>query len=264
MLPNLTADVIKQRDIALLGEGNFEYAVHMARAHPHLRRLMFASDINVNERLGKKRSKASDALRKNIKTLKRMGVLVGVLDAGHMPAGVHCSWVQFNCPRGDDADHIPHVIHGLVEWCASHLKKGGTLHISCHGSQRDALSGMELALATEIHGLELVNANNTLQSRSGYTAKRTNGGMFRLRRSDNVWEYVFVRKSDTTYGKHCVDYTLKHFDGMIYHDITAVYTAPIELGLEGNDLAQFGKSAQVLMETGRDWGLLVYPVPPCP
>eukprot|EP01061_Rhynchopus_euleeides_P001469 TRINITY_DN1104_c0_g1_i4.p1 TRINITY_DN1104_c0_g1~~TRINITY_DN1104_c0_g1_i4.p1 ORF type:complete len:641 (+),score=59.15 TRINITY_DN1104_c0_g1_i4:42-1964(+) len=207
MLLSLTADRIERRDIALLGEGNFEYAVRMAEAHPHLCEWMFASDVNVNERLGKKHDKASDALRENIATLEGLGVLVGVLDAGHMPAGVRCSWVQFNGPRGNNGAHIPKVIHGLVKWCASHLKKGGTLHISCHGDQRAALSGMRLLQETQKHSLGIVNVNNTLQARSRYTAMRTNGDMFQQSYSKNVWEYVFLRKDDTTYGKPCVDCT---------------------------------------------------------
>eukprot|EP01061_Rhynchopus_euleeides_P001467 TRINITY_DN1104_c0_g1_i2.p1 TRINITY_DN1104_c0_g1~~TRINITY_DN1104_c0_g1_i2.p1 ORF type:complete len:403 (+),score=17.48 TRINITY_DN1104_c0_g1_i2:42-1250(+) len=238
MLPNLTADLIGRRDIALLGEGDFEYAVRMAKAHPHLRNRMFASDINVNLYLGKEPSSRTADLRMNIATLEGLGVLVGVLDAGRMPAEVRCSWVQFNGPRGYKGAHIPKVMNSLVKWCASHLTKGGTLHISCHGDQGDALSGMGLARATLLHGLEMVNANNTLQSRSGYTARRTNGTSFWSCAEKNLWEYVFVRKGDTTYGTHCVDFERKRAYGLkapkagrpFYHAVTAVRSNPIELG----------------------------------
>ena len=197
-LPQLDRHAIGTRDILLLGEGNFSFAVAFCKRHPWLCSQVVATDI------------CGEVTTSNIRILEALGVLVGVLDASRLPSGCTFSRVQFNCPCGDHATPIPEVVDRLFAWCRTGLAKGGTVHISCHGNQRQAQQYLMLPSIVRKHGFELHNTNDTLQDRyPGYTATRTNGGAFQNNASHCVSEYVFhVGEAGVWYTTHGSAYTI--------------------------------------------------------
>ena len=215
-IPQLDRHAIGTRDILLLGEGNFSFAVAFCMRHPWLCSQVVATDICVRRETGRKLGKVTAS---NIRILEALGVLVGVLDASRLPSGCTFSRVQFNCPCGDHATPIPKVVDRLFAWCRTGLAKGGTVHISCHGNQRKAQQYLMLPSIVRKHGFELHNTNDTLQDRyPGYTATRTDGGSFRSSASHLVTEYVFH------VGEAGVSYTT---DGWAY-TIEEVHTEVVE------------------------------------
>ncbi|KAJ9446636.1 hypothetical protein DIPPA_14373 [Diplonema papillatum] len=180
------------RDILLLGEGNFEFAVKFCARHAGVAHRLVATDCKMRK---DKETKA------NVAILRKQGVLVGALNAGTLPRGCKLSWVQFNCPCGHEATPIPGVVANLFFWCKKALTASGSLHISLHGCQKKAQSAIDLLGCAERSGFALHDTNTTLQKRYGYEARRTNGGRFKHRRQGSVTEYVFfpaVRGECTT------------------------------------------------------------------
>ena len=206
-LPRLDRHAIGTRDILLLGEGNFSFAVAFCKRHPWLCSQVVATDICVRRETGRKLGKVTAS---NIGTLEALGVLVGELDASRLPSGCTFSRVQFNCPCGDHATPIPKVVDRLFAWCRTGLTDGGTVHISCHGKQWQAQHDLMLPSIVRKHGFELHNTNDTLQDRyPGYTATRTNGGAFQNNASHLVTEYVFhIGAAGVWYTTHGSAYTI--------------------------------------------------------
>ncbi|KAJ9446637.1 hypothetical protein DIPPA_14377 [Diplonema papillatum] len=170
------------RDILLLGEGNFEFAVKFCARHAGVAHRLVATDCKLRK---------DEEAQANMAILRKKGVLVGVLNAGSLPRGCKLSWVQFNCPCGHEATPIPGVIAKLFLWCKKALTASGSLHISLHGCQKKAQSAIDLLGCAERSGFALHDTNTTLQKRYGYEARRTNGGRFYHRGKGSVTEYVF-------------------------------------------------------------------------
>ena len=198
---------LETRDILLLGEGNFSFAVAFCTKHPELCSQVVATDICVRRETGAN----AKVTASNIKYLEEQEVLVGVLDASCLPSGCKFSWVQFNCPCGDDAMPIPEVVDRLFAWCQMGLTTGGKIHISCHGNQQRAQWKLRLPSIQKKYGFELYEVNKTLLHRyPGYAPTRTNGGAFKDRSKRAVSEYIFhIGEAGVRYTTHGRTYTIE-------------------------------------------------------
>lgn len=187
------------RDILFLGEGNFTFAKSFVQRYPGLSSRLVASDVKLR--------KDATSVR-NQEYLTEAGVLVGKLDAGNLPKGAFtAAAVYFNCPCGENRSPIPDAIKKLLRWSKRHLSTDGTLHISCHGNQRDALRGIDLPLSAESQGLVLYNTNNSLQERfPTYKPTRTCGGQFSNNSLGRVHEYIY--RTGTGAVKSGVDFSI--------------------------------------------------------